>query len=173
MPTATLSDDTDLMSSDVLGDPEHEVDGISVDSPADAERLFRAIKGLEGEILKLEKEQQSIIEQTQAFYDRKIESRQDRIDFLKAKIDAFVRATGESIDTPSGRAYEQSRTKWDYADDDQIVAWAEEHAPHLVQTEKKVSKTDLKNHIKEHGGGDEVADTRQVESVVSFAKSDQ
>lgn len=173
MPTATLSNDTDLMSSDVLGDPEHEVDGISVDSPADAERLFRAIRGLEGEIGALEDEKEQIIEQTEAFYDRKIESRQDRIEFLEAKISGFVQATGESIDTPSGRAYQQSRTKWDYASDDQIVAWAEEHAPHLVETEKNVSKTDLKSHIKEHGGGDEVADTRQVESVVSFTKSDQ
>lgn len=152
MSTTTANDDlsdASLMDERLLDDARADDSQFTVTSDQDVSKAFRAIKAAEEKVQLLEAEKNREIEDIEEFYGTKIDNAKQSIAFLKGKIDSYIDSTGESISTPHGKAYEVNRTKWDYADDDTLAAWAEQENPDLVQTERSVSKRDLKSYIKE------------------------
>lgn len=162
--TDTQLDGVDLFSMEVLGESG---DALTVDSPADANRLLGAIRGLEKEIERLEDERDRIIRETETFYNHKIEARADRVEFLQGKVEAFVRSTGQSISVPNGRSYTRSRQswKWDAVDEDVLREYAEKHCPEAIKRSVRVNKSTLKAYLKDTG--DEIVPVREVTSVIT------
>ena len=133
-----------------LLDRTDDEDGFTVRSKQDVSKAFRAIKAAEAEIDELKREMEEEIQAIKDFYEPKIQTREESIDFLEDKIISFQDSTGESISTPHGKAHTVTCTKWDWADDrDDLVTFANDEFPAIVKTEKKVSKNDLKKRIRE------------------------
>jgi len=169
MSTPTI-EDASLMDERLLDrtDDEH---GFTVRSKQDVSKAFRAIKAAEAEIDELKREMEKEIEAIKDFYEPKIRTREESIDFLEDKIISFQDSTGESISTPHGKAHTMTRTKWDWMGDrDDLVAFANAEFPDLVETEEKVSKNDLKKRIKEawdekHEDDPPIVERKTVEST--------
>jgi hypothetical protein len=144
-------DSASLMDERLLDRTQQEdTDGeFTVTSEQDVSKAFRAIKAAEEKIESLEEEMEREIGAIKDFYNPKIDNAEQSIEFLKAKIQSYLDSTGESVSTPHGKAYEVNRTKWDYADDETLAAWAEQEHPDLVQVERSVSKRDLKSYVKD------------------------
>jgi len=165
-----MIEDASLMDERLLDRIDDE-DGFPVRSKQDVSKAFRAIKAAEQEIKTLKEEMEKEIQAIKDFYEPKIRSREESIDFLEDKIISFQDSTGESITTPHGKAYTVTRTKWDWADDrDTLAAWAEQESPDLVTTEKKVSKNDIKSYVKDtwderHEDDPPIVERRTVEST--------
>jgi len=163
-------EDVSLMDERLL-DRSSPDDGFPVRSKQDASQAFRAMKAAEAKKETLKAEMEKEIQAIKDFYEPKIRSREESIDFLEDKIVCFQTSTGESISTPHGKAYSVSRTKWDWkADRDTLAAWAEQESPDLVTTEKKVSKNDIKSYVKDtwderHEEDLPVVERRNVEST--------
>lgn len=139
-----------LMDERLLDEARSSDNGeFTVTSEQDVSKAFRAIKAAEDENEALREEMEQEIQKIKDFYEPKIDNNEQSIEFLKAKIDGFIDSTGESVSTPHGKAYEVNRTKWDYADDETLAAWAEQENPDLVEVERSVSKRDLKSYVKE------------------------
>jgi len=168
-------EDRSLLDKRLLDDVQSDNGHFSIDDDADARRAFRAMKAAEHHKDQLEAERDEQIDEINDFYDPKVESQQQTIDFLKEKIQQFVRATGYTLSTPSGKAYTQTRTKWRWADRDDLVAFAEDQFPDLVQTSKTVSKNDLKQAIKDewdaaHEDDPDVVQREAQQSVVCYTQ---
>jgi len=163
-------EDASLMDERLLDRTDDE-DGFTVRSKQDASKAFRAIKAAEAEIDELKREMEEEIQAIKDFYEPKIRSREESIDFLEDKIISFQDSTGESISTPHGKAYTVNRTKWDWTDDrEDIVAFANAEYPGLVEMEMMVSKNDLKKCIKEmwdekHEDDPPIVERKTVEST--------
>jgi vacuolar-type H+-ATPase subunit I/STV1 len=142
-------EDASLMDERLLDDMQSDNGEFTVTSEQDVSTAFRAIKAAEDEIQQLEEEMEQEIQKIKDFYEPKIANNEDTIEFMKAKIDSFISSTSESVSTPHGKAYEVTRTTWDYADDNTLAAWAEQEDPDLVEVERSVSKRDLKSYVKE------------------------
>ena len=148
MSTPTI-EDASLMDERLLNRTDDE-DGFTVRNKQEVSKAFRAIKAAEAEIDALKREMEEEIQAIKDFYEPKIRSREESIDFLEDKIISFQDSTGESISTPHGKAYTVNRTKWDWKTDrDTLAAWAEQENSDLVTTKKKVSKNDIKSYVKD------------------------
>jgi hypothetical protein len=163
-------EDASLMDERLLDRIDDE-EGFTVRSKQGVSKAFRAIKAAEQEIENLKEEMEEEIQAIKDFYEPKIRSREESIDFLEDKIISFQDSTGESITTPHGKAYSVTRTKWDWKTDrDTLAAWAEQESPDLVTTEKKVSKNDIKSYVKDtwderHEDDPPIVERRTVEST--------
>ena len=143
--------DRSLLDARLLDTIQHDDDTnrFTVESEADARKAFRAIKAAESRQAQLEDERDDEIQTVKDFYNGRIKQQTDSIEFLKQKIQQFVRSTGETLSTPMGKAYTQKRTKWQWAERKDLIEWAKEHRPDLIQTQEKVSKNDLKKMVKD------------------------
>jgi hypothetical protein len=154
-----------------LLDRTDDEEGFTVRSKQEVSKAFRAIKAAEQEIETLKEEMEEEIQAIKDFYEPKIRSREESIDFLEDRIISFQNSTGESITTPHGKAYTVNRTKWAWkADRDTLAAWAEQENPDLVTTEKKVSKNDIKSYVKDtwderHEDDPPIVERKTVEST--------
>jgi len=148
MSEITLLEDVDLMSGEVIGKTIDEgEDGLRVDSPSDANRLFGAIKGLERKLERLHREVTEMHEDIDDFYQPKIKRTTEQIDYLKSKIEGYVQDTGESLSTPYGRCYSRTDTtyQWGDVDEETLIAYARAHCPDAVQKKVWVNKNTIKD----------------------------
>lgn len=147
-----------------------EGEGFIVSSHADANIALAAIRAAEEKIEKLEAERDDIVENTKAFYKKKVESQENGIEYLKGQLEKYVRAAGENVSVPNGRAYHMTTTRTEWADDEALIIFGKKRGIQPRVTEKP-DKTAIKKHIKEHGGGDEIYKERKGKKFIVSTNS--
>lgn len=91
-------------------------DGINSDT--EAGRHLYAIGKIEEEIERLKEERERAIR----FWESKIDSAKERIQFLEGAIEAYIQAKGENgISTPDGSAHFRTRQKFKWPSDDEVL----------------------------------------------------
>lgn len=157
----SVEEEADLLSQveDVFA--HNDMPG-SVNSPADANRWLYVIGKMQGEMDDIIAEGNQVVEETQAFYQKKRDSKQRAIDFFAGKIEAYVRATDKNLSLPNGKAGLRRRTKINWASDAELLEYSKQHG---IQT--KITEKAVKRAIKEFvGDGESTVFTK--EEVVDF-----
>lgn len=152
-PEAQPLTDEDLL--ELGGSPE------TITSIAEMDSYLFLIRKKEEEKTELERRKK----EAQAFYDERIDRQEQTIEFLTAKVQGFVRASGEnSITTPTGRAGFRTRKKFRWGSTDDLLAFAKERGLEVKVTETP-RKRAIKAFFKETG---ELPSGTEVEEVTSF-----
>jgi hypothetical protein len=134
----------------------------SISSDEEASRYIWVIAQKQKEIERLKAEKRA----SKTFWDQRISSVQSAIDFLEARVEAYVEATGEnSISTRAGRAYFRTRDKvrWP-SNEEHLIDFCRERDIDLRVTVKP-DKRKLKAWMKDRG---EMPPGTRIEEVTSF-----
>lgn len=134
----------------------------TINSVAEMDTFLYVIKKKEEEKAELERRKK----EAQAFYDERIEQQQKTIEFLTARVQGFVQASGEkSITTPTGRAGFRTRKKFRWGSKEQLLEFAKARGLEVKVVEKP-RKRDIKRFFKETG---ELPPGTEVEEVTNFS----
>lgn len=119
-----------------------------ITNDAEVTKLLYVIDKIDEETEKLKQSKQQHVD----FFDRKIEAARDQADFLRQRIEQYLDTIGEDkLSTPNGTAFFVNRTKYEYPDDDTLLAFAKEHNLEFSVKEKPL-KTPIKEYVE--AGGD-------------------
>jgi phage host-nuclease inhibitor protein Gam len=118
----------------------------SINSASDANRRLWALKKLKQEEEKIELEMMEVQAETQAFYQKKLESKRRAFSWLQGPLEAFVRNSGENLSLPNGKAIVKRLKVKEWGDEDAVFAYA--LANGFVRVKQEVDKKALEAHLK-------------------------
>jgi len=146
---------TDTLEPDVAALPDlaqreelfPEEEGEIVNS-MDVTNKIWVIRQIEAHISQLEKQDA----ESRKFYADRKAAAQERIDFVKAGIQAFLRHNNlQRLATPNGTAYFRSCTLKVWPADEVLLAWAQAHLPEAIRLRREPDKKAISAHIASTG----------------------